>query len=73
MTVPDRLSAALADRYRLERELDQGGMGAQWPGTILSEWRAAHGRRRAARSDVHAGAAPRAVLAGRTLLPRSGP
>jgi serine/threonine-protein kinase len=25
-TVPDRLSTALADRYRLERELGQGGM-----------------------------------------------
>jgi len=24
--IPDRLSAALADRYRLERELGQGGM-----------------------------------------------
>jgi serine/threonine protein kinase len=24
--VPDRLTAALADRYRLERELGQGGM-----------------------------------------------
>ena len=24
--VPDRLAAALADRYRLERELGQGGM-----------------------------------------------
>nr|MBA2627472.1 serine/threonine protein kinase [Gemmatimonadales bacterium] len=26
MSVPDRLAAALADRYRLERELGQGGM-----------------------------------------------
>jgi serine/threonine-protein kinase len=26
MTVSDRLSAALADRYRIERELGQGGM-----------------------------------------------
>jgi eukaryotic-like serine/threonine-protein kinase len=26
MTAPDRLSAALADRYRLERQLGQGGM-----------------------------------------------
>ena len=26
MSVPERLSAALADRYRLERELGQGGM-----------------------------------------------
>ena len=26
MTIPDRLSAALADRYRIERELGQGGM-----------------------------------------------
>ncbi|HEU5050945.1 MAG TPA: protein kinase [Gemmatimonadales bacterium] len=26
MTTPDRLSAALADRYRIERELGQGGM-----------------------------------------------
>ena len=25
-TVPDRLTTALADRYRLERELGQGGM-----------------------------------------------
>jgi len=24
--IPDRLSAALSDRYRLERELGQGGM-----------------------------------------------
>jgi eukaryotic-like serine/threonine-protein kinase len=24
--IPDRLAAALADRYRLERELGQGGM-----------------------------------------------
>lgn len=26
MTVPDRCATALADRYRLERELGQGGM-----------------------------------------------
>ena len=26
MTVPERLSMALADRYRIERELGQGGM-----------------------------------------------
>jgi serine/threonine protein kinase len=26
MTGPDRLAAALADRYRIERELGQGGM-----------------------------------------------
>lgn len=26
MTVPDRLAAALSDRYHLERELGQGGM-----------------------------------------------
>ncbi len=26
MTIPDRLAAALSDRYRLERELGQGGM-----------------------------------------------
>ncbi|HMV33762.1 MAG TPA: serine/threonine protein kinase, partial [Gemmatimonadales bacterium] len=26
MSTPDRLAAALADRYRLERELGQGGM-----------------------------------------------
>ena len=26
MTTPDRLTAALSDRYRIERELGQGGM-----------------------------------------------
>ena len=26
MTTPDRLTVALADRYRIERELGQGGM-----------------------------------------------
>ena len=26
MTIPERLSAALADRYRIERELGAGGM-----------------------------------------------
>ena len=28
MTAPDRLSTAPADRYRIERELGQGGMAA---------------------------------------------
>jgi serine/threonine-protein kinase len=26
MSIPDRLATALADRYRIERELGQGGM-----------------------------------------------
>ncbi|MBA2291750.1 MAG: hypothetical protein H0W15_04755 [Gemmatimonadales bacterium] len=26
-----RLTAALADRYRIERELGQGGMATPWP------------------------------------------
>ncbi len=38
MTTPERLFAALADRYRIERELGQGGM-ARWPQTV----RACHG------------------------------
>ena len=39
MTVPDRLAAALADRYRLERELGQGGMATVYLATDLRHQR----------------------------------
>ncbi len=34
--VPDRLATALADRYRVERELGQGGMATVYPAEDLS-------------------------------------
>jgi hypothetical protein len=35
MTDPARLTAAIADRYRLERELGQGGMATVHLATVL--------------------------------------
>jgi serine/threonine-protein kinase len=55
-----RLAAALADRYRLERELDQGGMATGYLAEDLTH------QRKAAIEELH----PRRSAVSCTLGPR---
>jgi len=73
MSRPDRLAGALSDRYRIERELGQGGMATPTTGGCCPLW-APDGRRVFFRNAdrlvaVDLRTAPTLAVVGRTTSP----